>query len=173
MRRTVLFFVVAVSCSQVREHRRTSLSPDRERSSIADRVAGCYVLRSGSWESDSLLNLIYSVSRIPRRIRLESTLARGWDPMQSDSLPFYGVFIDSPAGQAENSSPFRAWWQRRVGSDSLIVGVPLGFGGASLIVTPSSASLSGVIRTSTDVVSDERPSSAESPIVLNRVECSR
>ena len=139
---------------------------------LETHIAGCYVLRSGAWESDSSLNRFYPVSQIPRRIQLDTArlTGYGYDRLQNDTLPMLAVRV--PASTPASHVPFLYWRRMQVHSDSIYVGYPLSLGGADLRLVPAGEGLKGTLSTFTDVVPIEGGSSSSTaPIQLDRVAC--
>ena len=145
--------------------RPTAVIADR----LAERVVGCYLLRPGAWEQNALLNEFYPAAFIPRRLRLTSTALRGWDAMQSDTLPLYAVETDTSSSRSRWLFTF--WRAVRVGSDSIHIGAPLPFAGAHLRLVPAPAGLVGTLTTFTDAIPPDGIAHAEVPATLDRVAC--
>ena len=136
---------------------------------LARRVAGCYVLRPGSWEADTQLTKLFSVDAIPRHLELKSSLLTGWDAIQSDTLPMYAVDTDTVPPRSRWL--FNFWQLRRVGGDTIHIGAPLPFAGAYLRVVPAPNGLVGTLTTFTDAIPPDGIADAEAPVFLDRVAC--
>ena len=136
---------------------------------LRDQVAGCYEIRTGPWRSDSLLNRPHGVATLPGRLQLHSSLLRGWDELQSDSLPLFAV--TSPAQPGYAGTPFVYWQQDSVGSVTFHVGQPIAFGGVALSLQPRGSSLLGTIASFTDAIPPDGVAYVERPIVLDRINC--
>lgn len=141
----------------------------RPATSLEERIAGCYSLQPGPWQTDSLLAIPFTPLRAPTRFRLEVARLAGWDPLQSDALPLYEVRTYPEAGQA--SSMFTYWQRRGVGSDTIRISYPLPFAGVGLLLTPAGRDLVGRIYTFTDALREDQPSYAEAPIRARRILC--
>ena len=136
---------------------------------LAHRVVGCYVLRPGIWEQNARLNEFYPAASIPRQLRLTSTRLRGWDALQSDTLPLYAV--ETNTGSSPGRGLLTFWSAVRVGSDSIHIGAPLPFAGARLRLVPAPTGLIGTLTTFTDAIPSDGIASADVPAALDRVAC--
>jgi hypothetical protein len=157
--RALIALVLVTSC---RGHLREATAAFR------DKVAGCYEIRNGDWRSDTLLARFHNVSTLPPGLELRTSLLKDWD-QDNDSLPFYEVNAPKQPGYAE--SPFVYWEQLRVGVDSIHVGVPIAFGGASLRLGLRGSALEGTLTTFTDAIPADGIASAQRAVVLDRVRC--
>lgn len=137
----------------------------RAPASLAQRVAGCYQLRDGPWKTDSRLLRFYDVSRLPTRLRFDTTRLAGMDEHQSDSLPMFVVRTDG------RWSSFEYWQQLRRTADSIYVGRVVSFGGVHLRVVPRDDRLEGTINTFTDAIPSDGVARAAAPIILDRAVC--
>lgn len=137
--------------------------------SFEERIAGCYALKPGPWQTDSVLAIPFTPLQAPSRFRLETTRLAGWDPLQSDTLPLYAVQTYPEAKQ--DSRMFTYWQRRRVGSDTIRISYPLPLAGVGLLLTPDGRDLVGRIYTFTDALEEGKPSDAEALIRARRVRC--
>jgi hypothetical protein len=142
-------------------------SPAREPLDLAT-IAGCYHLRSGLWERDSLLDHFYAADAIPRALRLHAVRVEGWDPLQNDSMPLLAVTTDPPPQRRYTHSPF-SFWQIR--PDHVHIGTPMPLGGAHLKVLPAPGGLKGRLTTFTDAIPPDGVYSASADAVLDRISC--
>ena len=137
---------------------------------LMQRVAGCYRLRAGAWEVDSLINRFYATAGIPRDLQLDTARFTGWGASQSDSLPQFALKAGPPP-DPRSHRPFR-FWQRQWGAeDSIYIGEPLPMGGARLVLGERGEGLAGVLTTFTDAIPADGRTSATVSIVLDRVTC--
>lgn len=134
-----------------------------------ERIAGCYALQPGPWQTDSVLVIPASPRRAPTRFQLEATRLAGWDPLQSDTLPLYAARTYPEPGQEPRM--FTYWQRTRVGSDTIHISYPLPLADVALMLTPEGQDLVGQIYTFTDALEEGKPSSAEAPIRARRVRC--
>lgn len=137
---------------------------------LEERIAGCYALQPGPWQTDSVLAIPGTPLQAPTRFRLEATRLVGWDALQSETLPLFTVRPYPEAGQ--DPRMFTYWQRTRVGSDTIHVSYPLPLGGVGLRLRPEGRNLAGQIYTFTDALEEGKPSSAEAPIRAHRVPCS-
>ena len=140
--------------------------PTTHATHFAQRVAGCYEIRPGSWQTDSELP---DLKTWPTRFRLTATRLAGWEQWQSDTLPLYRV-TEFPVGiQVRDSVRF---WQRvSVASDSVLVTVPMVLSGLGFVFRVGGTSSGGYAFAETDMIRPDRPSRIERPIVVRRVAC--
>ncbi len=139
--------------------------------SFEERIAGCYALEPGPWQTDSILAIPSAPFFAPTRFRLEVTRLPGWDLPTSDTLPLY-VARSYPEAR-QDSTMFTSWRRMRVGSDTIRISDPLPLAGVGLLVAPDGRDLAGQIYTFTDVVSEGGLGYAHAPIRARRILCPR
>lgn len=134
-----------------------------------ERVAGCYHLAPGAWQSDPVLARFFPPQQIPTYFRLDAARLQGWEPLQSDSLPLYAVQTNS--ADQERGPVFVYWSRTGFNSDTIHVGYPLPVGGASLRLWPRGRNLMGYVTTFTDAIPPDGVNQATAPIVARKVDC--
>jgi hypothetical protein len=167
LRATVLLAVLVVAgCSRVPSPEAVPSFASQD--TVPEGFVGCYELRPGAWERDSLLARFYALETLPRRIELTSRLEH-WVTIRGRSVPLYTVQAAPPSARDNARSPFRVW--RRDGTSTVYVGEHLPLGGATLLLSRSPEGLAGTLRTFTDVVAGDGRTWASSPVFLDRMEC--
>ena len=139
-------------------------------SAVADRVAGCYELLSGGWQSDSELAKIATLPRDPVRFELTKNRARGWDELSaSEHVVYFEVRMDSIAQWGRGL--FTAWKRLSDAESTIIVSRPLPMAGFALSLTLRKTDLVGTITAFTDAVPPDGKFEATRAVTAHRVPC--
>jgi hypothetical protein len=138
---------------------------------VSQGIDGCYRLSEGSWRTDSLANSFYSMSLVPKEIRLlpSRLVSRNWDYLQSDSMPLLAV-ESSDTGPARYF-PFTYWQRKHPGSDSIYVGEVLPMAGTRLDLVREGPNLRGLLTAFTDSPMPNSTDHASFHISLQRIQC--
>jgi hypothetical protein len=132
------------------------------------RLAGCYRLELWPGEAGPEVERRRAAWGTAPIVRLDTTALTGWPAVtQQYSNAFVAHSITERDGVQDH--PFGYW--RFMGHDSLFVGHPGALAGVSMEVAIEGQNLRGEIRSFTDVLSPDRPSTSTSPVLAHRIEC--
>lgn len=129
-----------------------------------EKVAGCYELQAGTWETHPAVLRILDPAIVPRTFILSTERATGWTHLDSDTLPLF-------VARANPNHFFTVWSRTRPGSDSIFVRTPLPHFGAMLYLAPARDDLAGTIRVFTDMIPADGVAAGTAPITARRVDC--
>lgn len=89
--------------------------------------------------------------------------------LQSDTLPLRSV--QTKVGSGASAGMFTYWQRLRRGSDSIYVGAPLPYVGASLRLAPTLSGLGGTLTAFTDAIPPDGIAEIALLVALDRIPC--
>jgi len=132
------------------------------------RLAGCYSLELWPGESGPDVERRRAAWGSAPTVKLDTAVLTGWPGTTQQYGNVFVAHSITDAGRVQDH-PFGYW--RFTGSDSLFVGHPGAFAGVSMELAIDGQHLRGEIRSFTDVVSEDKPSTSSGPVLARRVEC--
>jgi hypothetical protein len=150
-----------------------AVSPTPNELSLARRIAGCYELESGAWQTDSAMAKIVDLHSVPIRFELIASTGRGWAKLSAyERITYFAARTDS-ASAATWGDLFTTWTSAGGGSPRVFISRPLSMAGIALDVAPHGDDLAGSIIASTDAIPPDGKSRATHTITARRVVCRR
>lgn len=140
---------------------KTSADPD---SALARRIAGCYLVLPGPWQTYSGFRDLYPP---PKDIRFELRT----ELMAEYGGPPWHHVVNADSARSYVGPLFTSWIGFTRGSNRIHVSSPLPFGGIALTLTVHGDDLVGEMISFTDVVRPFQPSEASSFVRVRRVRC--
>lgn len=131
---------------------------------LANRVAGCYELVDGAWQTDSALAKINAIPRGAVRFELTNIPDPNWTRLSADALKTY----------FETRAPalFTTWVRTSDTEPSILVSRPLPMAGFALSLTLRGTDLVGSITAFTDFIPPGGKSEAVHAVTARRIRCS-
>jgi hypothetical protein len=137
-----------------------------QEAAFARRIAGCYEVRPGSWQTDSaLLALAHELGTWSTRFRLTATVLPAWERWR-DSQPVFQV-VEYPTG-AQVRDTRRNWQRIDRSSDSVRLTAPLVLHEAGIVFRATAPPFTGYAYSGGDNVFGPY---VRHPIELKRAKC--
>ena len=132
---------------------------------LANRVAGCYELVGGPWQSDSAMEKIERLPPGPIRFELSNIPNPNWAMLSAYDLRTYF--------ETRSSALFTSWNRASDTEPKILVSSPLPMAGFALQVTLRGTDLVGSITAFTDAIPADGKNMADHAVTARRISCTQ